>query len=154
MKVMLIGIRLKGAKTRIGNTCMVAVVKGLKQIHKRHDSQYPWLGEDEGPFPSFKLQTSYNHQRDWEGHLVTFSFNGTKETWRVDALQSCFGLENGSRSSHTNGNGLISWGSFGSSSQKAVFEKDFPPLGSGDRQCVPGLARVLSPGLSSKLACW
>ncbi|CAK7347054.1 unnamed protein product [Dovyalis caffra] len=60
-------------------------------------------------------------------------------------------LKNGSSSNHTNGNGLISGGSFGSSSQKAVFEKDFPSLGSEDRQGVPDIARVSSPGLSSSV---
>ncbi|KAJ6919955.1 mediator of RNA polymerase II transcription subunit 1-like [Populus alba x Populus x berolinensis] len=60
-------------------------------------------------------------------------------------------LKNGSGNTHTNGNGLISGGSFGSSSQKAVFEKDFPSLGSEDRQGVPDIARVSSPGLSSSV---
>ncbi|KAJ6774309.1 C-JUN-AMINO-TERMINAL KINASE-INTERACTING PROTEIN [Salix purpurea] len=60
-------------------------------------------------------------------------------------------LKNGSGNTHTNGNVLISGDSFGSSSQKAVFEKDFPSLGSEDRQGVPDLARVSSPGLSSSV---
>ncbi|KAG5245870.1 mediator of RNA polymerase II transcription [Salix suchowensis] len=60
-------------------------------------------------------------------------------------------LKNGSGNTHTNGNVLISGDSFGSSSQKAVFEKDFPSLGSEDRQGVPDIARVSSPGLSSSV---
>ena len=60
-------------------------------------------------------------------------------------------LKNGSGNTHTNGNGLISGGTFGSSSQKAVFEKDFPSLGSEDRQGVADIARVSSPGLSSSV---
>ncbi|KAJ6954444.1 hypothetical protein NC652_006008 [Populus alba x Populus x berolinensis] len=60
-------------------------------------------------------------------------------------------LKNGSSSNHANGNGLVSGGSFGSSSQKAVFEKDFPSLGNEDREGVPDIARVSSPGLSSSV---
>ncbi|KAJ6352811.1 hypothetical protein OIU76_001928 [Salix suchowensis] len=60
-------------------------------------------------------------------------------------------LKNGSGNTHANGNVLISGDSFGSSSQKAVFEKDFPSLGSEDRQGVPDIARVSSPGLSSSV---
>lgn len=58
-------------------------------------------------------------------------------------------LKNGSSSNHANGNGLISGGSIGSSIQKAVFEKDFPSLGSEERQGVPDIGRVSSPGLST-----
>ncbi|KAJ6742648.1 C-JUN-AMINO-TERMINAL KINASE-INTERACTING PROTEIN [Salix viminalis] len=50
-----------------------------------------------------------------------------------------------------NGNVLISGDSFGISSQKAVCEKDFPSLGSEDRQGVPDTARVSSPSLSSSV---
>jgi len=60
-------------------------------------------------------------------------------------------LKNGSSSNHANSNGLVSGGSFGSSSQKAVFEKDFPSLGNEDREGVPDIARVSSPGLSSSV---
>ena len=60
-------------------------------------------------------------------------------------------LKNGSGNTHTNGSIVISGDSFGSSSQKAVFEKDFPSLGSEDRQGVPDIARVSSPGLSSSV---
>ncbi|XVE60392.1 hypothetical protein DITRI_Ditri05aG0125100 [Diplodiscus trichospermus] len=51
-------------------------------------------------------------------------------------------------SNHTNGNGLLSGGTIGSSINKAVFEKDFPSLGTEERQAVPEIARVSSPGLS------
>ncbi|KAB2076530.1 hypothetical protein ES319_A06G047200v1 [Gossypium barbadense] len=52
-------------------------------------------------------------------------------------------------SNHNNGNGLVSGVTLGSSIHKAVFEKDFPSLGTEDRQVVPEITRVLSPGLSS-----
>ncbi|XP_050206375.1 uncharacterized protein LOC126655984 [Mercurialis annua] len=58
-------------------------------------------------------------------------------------------LKNGSSSNHVNGNGLVSGGSVGSSIPKAVFEKDFPSLGSEERQGVPEIGRVSSPGLST-----
>ncbi|KAJ9166606.1 hypothetical protein P3X46_021329 [Hevea brasiliensis] len=58
-------------------------------------------------------------------------------------------LKNGSNSNHVNGNGLISGISVGSSIQKTVFEKDFPSLGSEERQGVPDIGRVSSPGLST-----
>ncbi|KAK6246141.1 hypothetical protein QUC31_000916 [Theobroma cacao] len=50
---------------------------------------------------------------------------------------------------HNNGNGLLSGGTIGSSIHKAVFEKDFPSLGNEEKQGVPEIARVSSPGLSS-----
>ncbi|PPD69904.1 hypothetical protein GOBAR_DD33213 [Gossypium barbadense] len=50
---------------------------------------------------------------------------------------------------HNNGNGLLSGGTIGSNIHKAVFEKDFPSLGTEDRQAGPQIARVSSPGLSS-----
>lgn len=54
-------------------------------------------------------------------------------------------LKNGSsNSNHNNGNGMLS-GGIGSSIQKAVFEKDFPSLGTEERQSVPDIARVPSP---------
>ncbi|KAK8696705.1 hypothetical protein V6N13_001837 [Hibiscus sabdariffa] len=54
-----------------------------------------------------------------------------------------------SNSNYNNGNGLLSGGSVGSSMHKAVFERDFPSLGSEDRQVVTEITRVSSPGLSS-----
>lgn len=50
---------------------------------------------------------------------------------------------------HTNGNDDLTGGSTGSSIKKAVFEKDFPSLGSEEKQGVPDIGRVSSPGLSS-----
>ncbi|EEF48417.1 mediator of RNA polymerase II transcription subunit 1 isoform X2 [Ricinus communis] len=58
-------------------------------------------------------------------------------------------LRNGSNSNHVNGNGLISGGGVGNSIPKAVFEKDFPSLGSEERQGAPDIGRVSSPGLST-----
>ncbi|KAB2083609.1 hypothetical protein ES319_A05G280000v1 [Gossypium barbadense] len=52
-------------------------------------------------------------------------------------------------SNHNSSNGLHSGGTIGSSIPKAVFEKDFPSLGSEERLGVPEMVRVSSPGLSS-----
>ncbi|GKU98511.1 hypothetical protein SLEP1_g11508 [Rubroshorea leprosula] len=51
---------------------------------------------------------------------------------------------------HSNGNGLLSGSAIVSSSiQKSAFEKDFPTLGTEEKQRVPDIPRVSSPGLSS-----
>lgn len=52
--------------------------------------------------------------------------------------------------SHISGNGVVSGGSNLNVTQKAVFEEDFPSLGT-EKQCGTGIRRVLSPGLSSAL---
>lgn len=54
-----------------------------------------------------------------------------------------------SNSNHINGNDDVTGGSTGSSIKKVVFEKDFPSLGSEEKQGVPDIGRVSSPGLSS-----
>ncbi|KAL0541369.1 hypothetical protein IC582_021411 [Cucumis melo] len=51
--------------------------------------------------------------------------------------------------SHNSSNGILSGTSVGSSIQKAVFEKDFPSLGSEEKQGASEIGRVSSPGLSS-----
>ncbi|XP_065880956.1 uncharacterized protein [Euphorbia lathyris] len=70
---------------------------------------------------------------------------------QVDVLprRSALDLKNGSSSNHSNGNGLISGITAGVSIQKVVFEKDFPSLGSEERQGVPDIGRVSSPGLTT-----
>lgn len=50
---------------------------------------------------------------------------------------------------HVNGNDDLPGSSTGSSIKKAVFEKDFPSLGSEEKQGVPDIGRVSSPGLTS-----
>ncbi|GMI89612.1 hypothetical protein like AT1G36990 [Hibiscus trionum] len=52
-------------------------------------------------------------------------------------------------SKNNNGNDLLSGGTTGSSIHKAVFEKDFPSLGTEEKQAAPQIARVSSPGLSA-----
>ncbi|KAH6763752.1 hypothetical protein C2S52_012603 [Perilla frutescens var. hirtella] len=47
------------------------------------------------------------------------------------------------------GNGVLSRGSNLNVMQKSVFEKDFPSLGTEDKQGAAGIRRVSSPGLSS-----
>ncbi|XP_039038715.1 uncharacterized protein LOC120176341 isoform X3 [Hibiscus syriacus] len=56
-------------------------------------------------------------------------------------------------SNNDNDKGLVSGGSIGSSIQKDAFRKDFPSLGIEERQSVPEISRVTSPGLSSVSKC-
>ncbi|XP_028757462.1 uncharacterized protein LOC114716601 [Neltuma alba] len=63
----------------------------------------------------------------------------------VDAKSSGNGNQN-------HGNGILSGGAIGSSIQKAVFDKDFPSLGTEEKQGVQGVAeigRVSSPTLGT-----
>ena len=57
-------------------------------------------------------------------------------------------LKNSTNSNQSNGNGTLS-GGIGGSIQKAVFEKDFPSLGTEERQGVPDIGRVSSPGFTT-----
>ncbi|KAL4271768.1 hypothetical protein GQ457_13G021320 [Hibiscus cannabinus] len=59
------------------------------------------------------------------------------------------GSADSGNSKHNNGNDLLSGGAIGNSIHKAVFEKDFPSLGTEERQVVPQISRVSSPGLGS-----
>ncbi|KAE8728325.1 Mitogen-activated protein kinase kinase kinase 1, putative isoform 1 [Hibiscus syriacus] len=61
---------------------------------------------------------------------------------RVDARGSI-------NSNHNNDNVMLSGVAVGSSIHKGVFERDFPSLGTEDRQVLPEITRVSSPGLSS-----
>jgi len=54
-----------------------------------------------------------------------------------------------SSSNNHNGNGVLSGGGIGSSIQKTVFEKDFPTLGTEEKQGAPDIGRVSSPGLTT-----
>lgn len=54
-------------------------------------------------------------------------------------------LKNCNNSNHNNGNGVLSGGGIGGRIQKAVFEKDFPSLGTEERQAVPDIGRISSP---------
>lgn len=56
---------------------------------------------------------------------------------------------NGTNGNHHNGNGVLSGSSIGSSIQKVVFDKDFPSLGTEEKQGVADIGRVPSPGLTS-----
>ncbi|XWS21578.1 hypothetical protein CRYUN_Cryun30bG0066300 [Craigia yunnanensis] len=68
-----------------------------------------------------------------------------------EPLPQRIGVDSGDigNSNHNNGNGLLSGVAIGSSTHKVVFEKDFPSLGTEERQEMPEIARVSSPGLSS-----
>ncbi|XP_038716046.1 mediator of RNA polymerase II transcription subunit 1-like isoform X2 [Tripterygium wilfordii] len=50
---------------------------------------------------------------------------------------------------YNNGNGMLSGVSIGNSIPKTVFEKDFPTLGTEEKQGIPDIGRVSSPGLST-----
>ncbi|KAL7208827.1 hypothetical protein ACSBR1_030538 [Camellia fascicularis] len=49
--------------------------------------------------------------------------------------------------------GILSGGILVSSIQKNAFEKDFPSLGTAEKQGVPDIGRVSSPGLSTAVQC-
>lgn len=53
------------------------------------------------------------------------------------------------KDSSVSGNGVLSRGSNLNVMQKSVFEKDFPSLGTEDKQGAAGIRRVSSPGLST-----
>ncbi|KAF5746830.1 mediator of RNA polymerase II transcription subunit 1 isoform X2 [Tripterygium wilfordii] len=52
-----------------------------------------------------------------------------------------------SGSHYNNGNGMFSGVNIGNSIPKMVFEKDFPTLGTDEKQGIPDIGRVSSPGL-------
>ncbi|XAR53111.1 hypothetical protein NMG60_11021520 [Bertholletia excelsa] len=70
------------------------------------------------------------------------------ETWpkRVSTDLSSAGKSNPNSS-----NGLLSGGSAVSTLHKAAFERDFPSLGTEERQAAPEIGRVSSPGLSTAI---
>ncbi|MBA0734591.1 hypothetical protein Gogos_018491, partial [Gossypium gossypioides] len=82
--------------------------------------------------------------RLWRSHSMIYGKQGEPSHQRtiVDSRDS--GINN-----HYNGNGLLCGGTFGSSINKAVFEKDFPSLGTKEKQWVSEIARVSSPSFSS-----
>ncbi|MBA0760393.1 hypothetical protein Gotri_023141 [Gossypium trilobum] len=82
--------------------------------------------------------------RLWRSHSMIYGKQGEPLHQRtvVDSRDS--GINN-----HYDGNGLLCGGTFGSSINKAVFEKDFPSLGTKEKQGVSEIARVSSPKLPS-----
>ncbi|KAF5954915.1 hypothetical protein HYC85_007771 [Camellia sinensis] len=58
-------------------------------------------------------------------------------------------LRIGGSNNYNSSNGVLSGGSLVSSIQKIAFEKDFPSLGTEEKQGVPDIGRVSSPGLST-----
>ncbi|KAI3460613.1 hypothetical protein Pfo_017276 [Paulownia fortunei] len=60
---------------------------------------------------------------------------------RVDDSKNSIGRQSSS-------NAVLSWGSNPSGIQKSAFEKDFPSLGTEEKQDMTGIKRVLSPGLT------
>lgn len=58
-------------------------------------------------------------------------------------------LKNGDSSNHYSGNCKLAGNAAGAGIQKAVFEKDFPALGSEEKQGVSDIGRVSSSGLST-----
>ncbi|THF98662.1 uncharacterized protein LOC114313942 [Camellia sinensis] len=58
-------------------------------------------------------------------------------------------LRIGGSNNYNSSNGVLSGGSLVSSIQKIAFEKDFPSLGTEEKEGVPDIGRVSSPGLST-----
>ncbi|KAH7833469.1 hypothetical protein Vadar_006662 [Vaccinium darrowii] len=54
--------------------------------------------------------------------------------------------KNGGSSNHSNINGVLPGSKFVRSTAKSAFDKDFPSLGTGEKQGVPDIGRVPSPG--------
>ncbi|XP_062025988.1 uncharacterized protein LOC133742337 [Rosa rugosa] len=98
----------------------------------------PWDRDCSDPLGS--LYTSKDHLRRSQSVL---SRNKSEVLPRRAAIDS----KSCSNSSHNNGNGLIS--GVGVGIQNTVFDKDFPSLGTEERQGVPDIGRVPSPGFTS-----
>ncbi|PRQ21593.1 hypothetical protein RchiOBHm_Chr7g0240931 [Rosa chinensis] len=98
----------------------------------------PWDRDCSDPLGS--LYTSKDHLRRSQPML---SRNKSEVLPRRAAIDS----KSCSNSSHNNGNGLIS--GVGVGIQNTVFDKDFPSLGTEERQGVPDIGRVPSPGFTS-----
>lgn len=101
-------------------------------------------------------------RHDFSGPLVNiFSSRVEKETLRrshsmVSRKQGdlfpqrvAVDLKSGGYNRKTNSNGYHSGSTINGITDKAVFDKDFPSLGSEDRQGGPDVGRVSSPGLTT-----
>lgn len=86
--------------------------------------------------------------RLWRSHSMIYGKRGEHLHQRTAVDSRDSGIIN-----HYDGNGLLYGGTFGSSINKAVFEKDFPSLGTEERQGVPEIAGVslVSQSLPSTL---
>ncbi|KAL8482043.1 hypothetical protein ACS0TY_027680 [Phlomoides rotata] len=134
--------------------------------HYRHSSTSNGSGKH--PYSSFsRSRWDRNHDRGKEKSLPedVWEHNASDPlasilTSRVErsALrrsQSLVARKNGEplprrvEDSRISGNGVLSGGSNLNLVHKGVFEKDFPSLGTKEKQCVTGIRRVSSPVLSS-----
>ncbi|PSS29180.1 Serine/threonine-protein kinase [Actinidia chinensis var. chinensis] len=70
------------------------------------------------------------------------------ETWPRQVPSD---LSNANKSNPNKSNGLLAGGSAVSCVHKAAFERDFPSLGTEERQAAPEIGRVSSPGLSTPI---
>ncbi|KAG5524969.1 hypothetical protein RHGRI_031601 [Rhododendron griersonianum] len=61
--------------------------------------------------------------------------------------------KNGGRSNHSSTNGVLSGSKLVRSTLKSSFDKDFPSLGTGEKQGVPDIGRVPSPGSTTAVQC-
>ncbi|KAM5575935.1 hypothetical protein ABKV19_014733 [Rosa sericea] len=98
----------------------------------------PWDRDCSDPLGS--LYTGKDHLRRSQSMLSRNKSEVLPRRVAVDS-KSC------SNSSYNNGNGLISGAGVGI--QNTVFDKDFPSLGTEERQGGPDIGRVPSPGFTS-----
>ncbi|MBA0581247.1 hypothetical protein Gorai_023430 [Gossypium raimondii] len=82
--------------------------------------------------------------RLWRSHSMIYGKQGEPLHQRTVLGSRDSGINN-----HYDGNGLLCGGTFGSSINKEMFEKDFPSLGTKEKQGLSEIARVSSPGFSS-----
>ncbi|XP_047983308.1 uncharacterized protein LOC125224014 isoform X2 [Salvia hispanica] len=124
-------------------------------------------GSAKHPYSSFsRSHWDRNREREkeksiyediWEHDPLESILNSRVERNSLRRSQSLVSRKTGERSprrvdkkdSPISENGTLSRGSNLNVIQKSVFEKDFPSLGTEDKQSVAGIRRVSSPGLSS-----
>lgn len=61
--------------------------------------------------------------------------------------------KNGGSSNHSSTNGVLPGSKLVRSTLKSSFDKDFPSLGTGEKQGVPDIGRVPSPGSTTAVQC-
>ncbi|XP_057503361.1 uncharacterized protein LOC130786918 [Actinidia eriantha] len=61
--------------------------------------------------------------------------------------------KNGGSSNHSSSNGLLSGGNIVRNTKKTAFEKEYPSLGTGEKQGGDDIGRVSSPGSSTAVQC-
>uniref|UniRef100_A0A2P2KHH6 Mediator of RNA polymerase II transcription subunit 1 isoform X2 n=1 Tax=Rhizophora mucronata TaxID=61149 RepID=A0A2P2KHH6_RHIMU len=126
----------------------ISFSRGHHSKDRERDKERSSFGDQWDEDSSDPLGTILTGRNEKDALWRSFSMVSRKQS---DVLPRRLGvdLKNESSNQHTNGNGSISVGATSSSIQKAVFEKDFPSLGIEEKQAVPDIGRVSSPGLSA-----